>query len=146
MAIVISLLLFYIIFLWFNSKYELWFQTIIYNFSNVFNSYKYKSRLIKRKTRSMIFFFFWSMILIAYSEPCRIHDLWRRFSFGTRDQAWSCRVFVWQKFYYSEKVKEKASDIDIRRGMESAQLANLIKALYTFTRLTAPTYILRKQD
>ena len=25
-------------------------------------------------------------------------------------------AFVWQKFYYSEKVTEKASEIDIRRG------------------------------
>ena len=27
------------------------------------------------------------MLLIAYGEPCQMHDLQRRFSFGTRDQA-----------------------------------------------------------
>ena len=32
--------------------------------------------------------------MIAYSEWCRIHDLWRRkFNFGTRDQAWSLKSF-----------------------------------------------------
>ena len=31
------------------------------------------------------------------------------------------------------KGTEKASDIDIRRGMESAPLTSLIKALYTFS-------------
>ena len=32
---------------------------------------------------------YWSGLLTAYGEWCGIHDLWRRFSFGTRDQAWS---------------------------------------------------------
>ena len=54
-------------------------------------------------------------------------------------------------FYYSEKGQEKFSffffpekvfAIDIRRGMENAPLASLIKALYTFTRPTPTTYIL----
>ena len=38
----------------------------------------------------------------SYGEWCQICDLQRRFNFRTRDQAWSFRVFVWQKFYYSE--------------------------------------------
>ena len=54
------------------------------------------------------------MTLIAYSEWCQIRDLWRRrFSFGTRNQAWSLRAFVWQRFY---------CDTDIRRETESAPL------------------------
>ena len=38
--------------------------------------------------------------------------------------------------------KDKASDIDIRRGTESAPLISLIKALYTFTRPSPTIYIL----
>ena len=34
----------------------------------------------------------WS-VLIAYSEQCRIRDLWKRLSFRTRDQAWSLKSF-----------------------------------------------------
>ena len=30
---------------------------------------------------------------------CRIHDLQRRFSFGTRDQAWSLKSFCVAEFY-----------------------------------------------
>ena len=37
---------------------------------------------------------------------------------------------------------EKAFDIDIKRGMESAPIASVIKALYTFPRPTPTTYIL----
>ena len=40
------------------------------------------------------------------------------------------------------KRAEKASDIDIRREMESAPLTSLIKAMYTFTRPTPTKYIL----
>ena len=57
--------------------------------------------------------------MIAYGERCQIHDLWRRFSFGTRDQAWSLRSLVRQKLL-QWKETEKASDIDIRRSTESA--------------------------
>ena len=32
---------------------------------------------------------------------------------------------MWQKFYYSEKGSEKASDLDIGRGTESAPLTSL---------------------
>ena len=56
-------------------------------------------------------------------EEFAICDLWRRFSFSTRDQAWSLRAFVWQTFYSSEK--EKASDTDFRDGTESAPLAGV---------------------
>ena len=45
-------------------------------------------------------------------------------------------AFVRQKFYYSEKRTEKASDTDLRRETESAPHASLIKAIYTFTRPT----------
>ena len=79
------------------------------------------------------------MHLVAYSEQCWIRDLQRRFNFGTRDQAWSLRAFVWQKIYYSEKGQENASNTDITRGIESAPLTSLIKALYTFTRPTPTT-------
>ena len=44
------------------------------------------------------------------------------------------------------KGTEKASDIDIRRGMENAPLASLIKTLPTFFRPTPTTYILNEQD
>jgi len=39
------------------------------------------------------------ILLIAYNEWCWIHDLWRRFSFGTRDQAWSLKSFCAAEFY-----------------------------------------------
>ena len=61
--------------------------------------------------------------LMAYGE--------RRFNFGTRDQAWSLRTFVWQKIYYSEKVQRKVLT-DIRRGPESAPLTSLIEVLTYF--------------
>ena len=48
------------------------------------------------------------------------------FPLGARDEAWSLKAFVWQKFYYSEKGTQKASDTDIRRGTESAHHASLI--------------------
>ena len=38
-------------------------------------------------------------LLIAYGERCRICDLWRRFNFGTRDQAWSLKNFCAAEFY-----------------------------------------------
>ena len=53
--------------------------------------------------------------LTSYSEWCQIRDLRRRFSFGTRDQAWSLKSFCEAEFYWSEKGTEEASDIDIRR-------------------------------
>ena len=46
-------------------------------------------------------------ILIAYGEQCQICDLRRRFSFGTKDQAWSLRAFVWQRLYDSDKGERK---------------------------------------
>ena len=49
-------------------------------------------------------------------------------------------------FTFFTKVKkgtEKASDINIRRGTESAPLASVMKALYTFTRLTPITIHLK---
>ena len=56
-------------------------------------------------------------MVIAYGEWCCLCDLQRReFVFGTRFEASGTQNFVWQKFYYSEKGIEKASDIDIRRG------------------------------
>ena len=55
-------------------------------------------------------------LLIAYCECCWIPDLQRReFCFGTKDIASVTQSFVGQKFYYSEKGTEKASDTDIRR-------------------------------
>ena len=38
------------------------------------------------------------VLLIAYSEWCRIRDF-RRFSFQTRDQAWSLKSFCVTEFY-----------------------------------------------
>ena len=71
--------------------------------------------------------------LCKYLDQCRIHDLRRReFSFGTRAKASDTQSFMWQKLYYSAKGTEKASDIGIRRGTESAPLTSLIKALYIF--------------
>ena len=40
------------------------------------------------------------MYVITYSERCQICDLRRRrFSFGTRDQAWSLKSFCVAEFY-----------------------------------------------
>ena len=52
------------------------------------------------------------------------------------------RPFVRQNFIKVIKGTEKASGIDIRRGMESAPFASLIKALYIFTRPTPTIDIL----
>ena len=73
------------------------------------------------------------MVLIAYSERCWILDLRRRFSFRTKDQSWSLESFVSQSFIKVWERTEKASDIDIRRGTESASLASLARELYTFS-------------
>ena len=70
--------------------------------------------------------------VIAYGEWCQIHGLWSRFSFRTRDQAWSLKSFCVAEFYKSEKGTEKASDIDIRKGMKSAPLASLSKGAIYF--------------
>ena len=56
---------------------------------------------------------------------CRILDLKRRFSFGTRDQVDHSRSTL-------IKGTEKASDIDIRRGMENAPLTSLRKGAIYF--------------
>ena len=64
------------------------------------------------------------LIVTACGEWCWICDLRRRFNFKTRDQAWSLEslcIGVLLKWKWTEK----ASDIDIRRGMESAPLASL---------------------
>ena len=37
--------------------------------------------------------------VIAYGVPCWIHNLQRRFSFSTRDQAWSLKSFCVGEFY-----------------------------------------------
>ena len=37
--------------------------------------------------------------MAAYSEPCGILDLQRRFSFWMRDQAWSLKSFYVAEFY-----------------------------------------------
>ena len=49
-----------------------------------------------------------------------------------------------RSFITVKKARESLlmSDIDIRRRMESTPLTHLIKALYTFTRLTPTTHIL----
>ena len=52
------------------------------------------------------------------------------------------RAFVQQSFIKVREGTEKASDIDIRRGMENAPLTSLIKVLYTFFRLTPTIYTL----
>ena len=46
---------------------------------------------------------------------------------GTRDHAWSLKSFCVAEIHQSEKETEKGSDIDIRRGAESAPLASLSK-------------------
>ena len=51
----------------------------------------------------------WASKMLAYSERCQIHDLWRRFNFRTRDQAWSlnnCKCYVLDN-RDSKYVKEK---------------------------------------
>ena len=71
--------------------------------------------------------------MIDYREQCRIRDLQRRFNFGTRDQTRSLKSFCIAKFYQIEKVqREKASDMDIKRGMENVPLASLSKGVIYF--------------
>ena len=67
--------------------------------------------------------------MIAYTERCRICDLWRRFSSGIRDQASSLKRFCVAEFYY-KKGTDIPSDTDIRRGKKSAHLASLRKGSY----------------
>ena len=70
-----------------------------------------------------------SLPLIAYSEWCRIQDLWRRrFSLGTRDQSLSLKSF-YVAVLLKRKRTEKPSDIDITKGKESAPLASLSKGV-----------------
>ena len=62
---------------------------------------------------------FWAMI--AYVERCLIHVLQRRFSFGGPDlitQELLCSRVIF--FFLVFKGTEKASDIDFRRGTDSA--------------------------
>ena len=40
-----------------------------------------------------------ALLMIAYGELCWIRDLWRRFSFETRDQAWSLKSLCVAEFY-----------------------------------------------
>ena len=71
-------------------------------------------------------------LLITFGERYEIHDLQRRrFSFGTRDQAWSFRLLCGRSLLQWKRT-ENTSDIDIRRGTESAPLTSLSKALHTF--------------
>ena len=50
----------------------------------------------------------------------------------TMDLALGPRIFVLQSFIKVWKGTEKASDIDIRRGMESAPIASLCKGIIYF--------------
>ena len=70
--------------------------------------------------------------LIAYGEWCWIRDLWRRFSFGTREQAWSLKSFCVLEFSSSEKGTENASDLDIRSGQRVPPSLVLARELYAF--------------
>ena len=45
------------------------------------------------------------------------------------------RAFVWQSFIKVRKGTEKASDIDITRGMESASFASVSKGVIYFLKL-----------
>ena len=72
---------------------------------------------------------------IAYGEWCRIRDLWRRrFSFRTRDQG-PCLItqeLLCSRILLKYEKGQKVSDIDIRRGMESAPLASFSKGVIYF--------------
>ena len=46
-------------------------------------------------------------LLRTYGEQCQTCDLWRRFSFGTTDQTWSLRAFVWKRLYHRDKGERK---------------------------------------
>ena len=71
--------------------------------------------------------------LIAYGEWCQIHDLQRReFCFGTKDMDFVTQSFMQQKFYYSEKGIEKASDRH-QQGAKCAPLTSLGGVLYNFS-------------
>ena len=71
--------------------------------------------------------------MIAYSEPCRICDLQRRFSFGARDQSWSLKSFCVAEFYQS--MKRDRESFWHRRQKEDrvSPLLVLARELYTFS-------------
>ena len=66
------------------------------------------------------------LVLIAHCETC---------SFRTRNQAWSLKSFCVAEFYSSEKGTGKASDIDIRRGMEIVPLLVLASCFLSVRKL-----------
>ena len=67
--------------------------------------------------------------MTAYGEWCWISDRRRIFSFRTRDQAWSItQDILCSSFIKVRKGTEKASNIDIRRGMENIPVASLAAA------------------
>ena len=73
-------------------------------------------------------------ILIAYSEQCWIRDLQRRFSFGTRDQAWRLNSFCVAEFVKVEEDKDRFWHRH-QKGAESAPLTNLSKGAIFFFKL-----------
>ena len=82
----------------------------------------------------------WS-VLIAYNEQCQIHDLWKIFSFRTRDQAWSLKSFCVSVLLKWKRDRELL--IQTSEGGQKCPLTSLTKALYTFTRPTPTISVLR---
>ena len=70
--------------------------------------------------------------LIAYGEPGQICDLWRRFSFGTRDEAWSLKSFYVAEFYYSKKRDRESVCHRHQKGDREWPLASLSKGVIYF--------------
>ena len=52
-------------------------------------------------------------------------------NFTKKPETW-LQSFIWQKFYYSEKGIEKASNTDLRRGQRVPHHQSLARELYSF--------------
>ena len=74
-------------------------------------------------------------ILIAYGERCRIHDLHRRFSFGTRDQGPGLitQELLCSRVLLKYEKGQRKHLTDIRRGMEMPLMLALVRELSTFS-------------
>ena len=60
---------------------------------------KEKFKMLSEEIVRVRWMWFLFEALIAYGERGWIRDLWRRFSFGTRDQPWSLKSFCVAEFY-----------------------------------------------
>ena len=88
------------------------------------------------------------LVLIAYGERCRIRDLWRRFSFGTRDQAWSLKRFCVavilkqtrdrERFWYRHQKGDRECPPSLVLARELCTFYTLIKLCYKSSWMIKP--------